>query len=504
MEDLMGSTTSVRKRPFFFIANVLMILVLLAACGGANQPNDATPGVPGTGEELPVATATAPMEGDTPEPDTEVEVLDTPTAEETVVDEPTEDVTPEPGTGDAAIGDPPSQGLIRMAVVRGNMREVMAPLAQRYEQEFPGMTVELVEEPEGGAFEALIAAGNQPDIIIGSFGSMIGNYAEQNFLAPIQDMPGAQEMFDRVDEETVQQAYGANYYVPMGADVTVMIYNKELFEEAGLDPENPPATWDEFLTAAEQIQNLPARDGSTVYGTVFWNEALGWGGWYWNMLQPFYLNANQNSCQLLNRLGTDIVFDDPQCNMDAFFEFMQQAQQYAPPTMEQSFFSRTIGMWPQYGYSWEPNLETAAGQPMVVGEDVGIAPVPVPNAGDTSFTTYGGRPLMILRTTPEREQRAWHFIQYLMQDDVNLEILQGLGYLPTLNSLKDHEYFQDPARQPFVEALDTAIFPEVVRTADTVANTILGVYQESVVQNQMNPEQAVESAAQRARQAISQ
>jgi multiple sugar transport system substrate-binding protein len=388
--------------------------------------------------------------------------------------------------------------------VRGAMRETMQKLADRYMEANPGMTVEIVEEPEGGAFEALIAAGNQPDIIVGSFGSMIGRLAEMEALAPLEEMPGAQELFARLDENTVKQVYGHNYYVPLGADVTMMIYNKQLFEEAGLDPEAPPATWDEFLSAAEQIQALPDRDGNKVYGTVFWNEALSWGGWYWNMLQPIYLNANQNSCQLLNRLGTDIVFDDPECNMQAFFEITQQAQKFAPPTMEQNFFSRTIGMWPQYGYSWQPNLETAAGSPMVIGEDVGVAPVPVQNAGDTSYTTYGGRPLMVLRTTPEREANAWDLIQFLMEDENNLQILQELGYLPVINTLKDNEYFQDPSRQPFVAALENAVFPELVKNAEDVANAIQGVYQEVTVQGSLSPQDAVAQSAQRARQVLGQ
>jgi multiple sugar transport system substrate-binding protein len=159
-------------------------------------------------------------------------------------------------------------------------------------------------------------------------------------------------------------------------------------------------------------------------------------------------------------------------------------------------------MWPQYGYSWEPNLRTAAEQPMVVGEDVGVAPVPVPEAGDTAYTTYGGRGLMILRTTPEREQLTWTFIQFLMEDENNLVFLQELGYLPVLSSLKEDPYFQDPARQPFVQALENAVLPQQFEAADRVANQILGVYQSAVVEGTLTPEQAVEQAAQRAREEL--
>jgi len=399
--------------------------------------------------------------------------------------------------------DTPMADEIRVSVVAGAMQDTMTKLVEKYQEENPGVTVTLELEPEGGAFQALIAAGNQPDLIITSFGPQLGTLAEQDAAVALEDLPGAEELFARLEPVAVQKLYGHNYYVPLGADVTLMIYNKALFEEAGLDPEVPPATWDEFLAAAEAIDSLPAREnGDEVYGAVFWNEALQWGGWYWNMLQPIYLNANQGECQLLNNLATDIVFDKEECKMKEFFEFAKAAQQFAPPTMEKNFFGRNIGMWLQYGYSWEPNLESAAGSPMVIGEDVGVAPVPVPAEGDTSFTTYGGRAAMILKTDPESEARAWHFLQFLMEDENNYQFITELGYLPVVTALKDDPYFQEPGRLPFVQVLEHGYVPEQFATADRVAAALQGVYSQVVVEGSVPIEDAVAVAAEKAREAI--
>lgn len=403
-------------------------------------------------------------------------------------------------TGSALVS---AQETLTVSVVVGAMRDTLMPLAQQFEQENPGVQVNLVPEPEGGSFEALIAAGNQPDLLITSFGGQIGRLASQDVVAPLEEMEGAQELLDRLEPSAVEELYGHTYYIPVGADVTMMIYNKALFEAANLDPENPPETWQEFLDAAAAISELPDQGNGRVYGTVFWNDVLATGGWYWNMLQPMYLNANQDECQLLNRLGTSVDFDDEECALADFYAFNKAAQQYAPPTMETAqFFSRRIGMWPQYGYSWEPNLREAAGQPMVIGEDVGIAPVPVPEAGDTSYSTYGGRGLVVLRTTPEREALAWSFIQFLMQDETNLTFIKALGYLPVLSSLKEDPYFQDPARAPFVAALETAVLPEMTGSAETVANAVETVYQQVAVAGSMSPEEGVEEAVKEANTAL--
>lgn len=392
---------------------------------------------------------------------------------------------------------------LRVSIVAGAMQDTMQKLADKYEEQNPGVEITLELEPEGGAFQALIAAGNQPDLIITSFGPMLGTLAEQDAAVVLDDMPGAQELFDSLLPASVQELYGHYYAVPIGADITLMIYNKALFEEAGLDPEDPPATWDEFLAAAAAIDALPAREnGDEVYGAVFWNEALQWGGWYWNMLQPIYLNANQGECQLMNNLATDIVFDREECKLNEFFTFLHEAQQYAPPTMEKNFFGRNIGMWLQYGYSWEPNLESAEGEPMVIGEDVGVAPVPVPNEGDTAYTTLGGRAMMILRTEPEREARAWDFIQFLMEEDNNYQFITELGYLPVLTALQDDPYFQEPNRAPFVELMQNGVLPEQFATAERAAAALQGVYQGVVVEGSIPLEDAVSAAAEAAREAI--
>lgn len=449
---------ALRRKLFSFTA-LWLVAVLLAACPGRSAPPAATPQT-GAAAQPTTQAANAPAAS-------------------------------------------AKQGTIRVSVVRGAMIDTMRKLATQYMQSQPQVKVNVEEEPEGGAFEALIAAGNQPDMIVGSLGSQIGHLAAGGAVVPLEDLPGAANLFAKLDKATVEQLYGHNYYVPVSADVTMMIYNKEIFKQAGLDPNKPPATWDEFLAAAAKIDQLPALpSGDKIRGTVFWNEALTFGGWYWNVLQPIYLNGNQNQCLLLNRLGTDIVFDQPQCNMVGFFDFMQKAQKFAPPTMEKSFFSRSIGMWLQYGYSWEPNLKTAASKPMVIGQDVGVAPVPVPKQGDTAFTTYGGRAFMILKTTPERQNLTWDFIQFLMQDANNLVFLKELGYLPVVTSLKNDAYFKDPARQPFVQALEHAVLPQQFDAADKVAVQVQAVYQNAVVQAKLTPAQAVQQAAQKARDAL--
>lgn len=56
---------------------------------------------------------------------------------------------------------------------------------------------------------------------------------------------------------------GTEYFMPMQASTYYFFWNKDLFEQAGLDPETPPATWDEYQEMAAKLTD-PDRN---LYGS---------------------------------------------------------------------------------------------------------------------------------------------------------------------------------------------------------------------------------------------
>ena len=280
-------------------------------------------------------------------------------------------------------------GKIELMLPKGDyvdfMRDYLIP---RFREEYPNVEITLSNDEK---IDTRIAAGDPPDVYAGVFGYQPAKYARMGKIVNYEQFTDYKQIFNRVAENYITRNFNKLYYVPWNATTQLMIYNKELFRKAGLDPEDPPETMDEFLAAAEKFDSLPDReDGSEIHGTVFWNEALAWGGWYWTMLAPSYYNLNQGQYQLFNDYGTDIIFDKEEAKMDEFFSFIRKAQEYAPPNMEKNFFSRDIGMWLQFGYGWMANLDEAEGEPMKIGEDVGVAPIPVPEKGDTHYYTLDG------------------------------------------------------------------------------------------------------------------
>ena len=61
----------------------------------------------------------------------------------------------------------------------------------------------------------------------------------------------AQNTFEPGNEWNVKPGM---YAVPLDVNSLMIYYNKDLFEQAGLDPENPPATWPEFIEAGKKLR----------------------------------------------------------------------------------------------------------------------------------------------------------------------------------------------------------------------------------------------------------
>lgn len=127
-----------------------------------------------------------------------------------------------------------------------------------------------------------MAAGDNPNVYIGVFGYQPAKLAKLGKLAYLDKFPGFAELNERIDPHFLRENFGRTYYIPWNATTQMMIYNKELFAEAGLDPERPPATWDEFLLAAEKISALPlaqtvAKSTARYSGMMCCHSAVGTG-----------------------------------------------------------------------------------------------------------------------------------------------------------------------------------------------------------------------------------
>ncbi|CAN5818550.1 sugar ABC transporter substrate-binding protein [soil metagenome] len=133
-----------------------------------------------------------------------------------------------------------------------------------FEAEHPGVTVNWVDLPDGGfpdKFFASVAAGQAPDVVNLNTSRMrlaVKEDALVNLSENATDEQLSIYFPSLLDSSSVN---GSVYAFPWYQAPTILMYNKSIFEQAGLDPESPPATYEEAIAMAQTIREATFLEG---------------------------------------------------------------------------------------------------------------------------------------------------------------------------------------------------------------------------------------------------
>ncbi|UFU01820.1 sugar ABC transporter substrate-binding protein [Ruania suaedae] len=130
-----------------------------------------------------------------------------------------------------------------------------AEIIDGFEEENPGVSVELVSAPYASTQEQLFAgsaSGTMPDVM-GLDAVWVNDFANQGAIADLTALMGEQD-YDDSQLSSQVQVDGATYMIPVVNFIYPMFTNDELLAEAGVDA--PPTTRQEFLDAAVAISDL--------------------------------------------------------------------------------------------------------------------------------------------------------------------------------------------------------------------------------------------------------
>lgn len=116
---------------------------------------------------------------------------------------------------------------------------------------------------------ALVAAGDTPDVFIVSPGPNLTTYVEPGITADLTEYLEADGWKDTFNGDGVfsQQTYdGKIYAVPLNIAAACVFYNTEMFEAAGVEV---PTNWDEMIAACQKLQDAGYTPLSISAGTAW-------------------------------------------------------------------------------------------------------------------------------------------------------------------------------------------------------------------------------------------
>jgi len=199
------------------------------------------------------------------------------------------------------------------------------------------------------------------------------------------------------------QTGGKTWGIPFQRSTIVLYYNKELFREAGLDPNRPPQTWKEQV---EYAQKLTRRDAS---GKVTqWGIQIPSSGFPYWLFQALAIQAGTN---LMNAAGTQTYYDRPEVieGLTYWVDLVKKDKVHPEGivdwgTTPKDFFEKKVAMvWTTTGNL--TNVRTNA------KFDFGVAMLPA--GKQRGSPTGGGNFYIYKKATPAQREAAFKFIKWI-------------------------------------------------------------------------------------------
>ncbi|MBZ4487490.1 extracellular solute-binding protein [Microbacterium sp. cx-55] len=269
-----------------------------------------------------------------------------------------------------------------------------------FEEANPHITIEASDVPwDAKTFATRLAGGSAPTLLrvpLTEPPALI----ERGQVADISDVASELDSFDDLNPRVMQflESDGAVYGIPEKSYAFGLVYNRDLFEQAGLDPDSPPETWDEVREYAKKISDTT---GKTGFGEISTNNSGGWhltgydysfGGRMIEQASDGTWTAafNDGSAHDVLEMWKAMRWED-----DSLGDNVLGKQE----DLVAEFTAGNVGMWVTAPPDVYPNYIAAGGDPDVFGAG------PMPQGG-ADATLAGATVLMVSATATQAEKEA--------------------------------------------------------------------------------------------------
>lgn len=282
--------------------------------------------------------------------------------------------------------------------------------------------------------QSSLAAGTEPALSTVAYSHL--NYAGLNFnYVPIDSVI---EKYFPEDKDYLTTKYedsilslgttvdGKLLGCPYGLSIPLMYYNKGLLEQAGLDTENLPTTWQEIKTYAEAIVEKTGKAG--LYIQIVGDTYSIIPMFYQSGIDPIY-DKDADGDGYRTNLATPEAIE-----VWTFFQDMFKAGTATYMTNAEGQAAMLAGDLGMYlTTSARINMFTDCGQDIITGYH------PTWEGRDLAVC-LGGNMLTIWGQTEAKQKAAWEFIKFCLQPENIAKFDNATGYVPPTKDVTAEQY----------------------------------------------------------------
>jgi len=310
-----------------------------------------------------------------------------------------------------------------------------------------GLRIDVTSPAFDSDFLLAMAGGTAPDVIYVNF-RKLGSYTNQGFLYPLNEYIAKDpQVMDRIIP-SIRRAInldGTVYSIPWAQYVMALYYRKDLFKEAGIDPNKPPKTWDEFYEYCKKL-TVPEK-GQYGFGWAAYPQGT---PYHW---VNFVWEAGGEVVERDSKGDWHAAFNTPQGVAALNFYRKMMSGEWVRPSDGKHFrgvASRTntwkddrdqgkIAMW------FSDTSDSVSRKPDVDPDLLGIAELPAGPGGKAAAINAGMWGMNSQIKDKRVRDAAWEFIKFMAGDEANgirvkAYVEAGLDKLVNPDKLKQYGY----------------------------------------------------------------
>jgi len=260
-------------------------------------------------------------------------------------------------------------------------------------------------------------------------------FASQGAFVDVTDQAKALSYFSDLNKAQMNQGtyQGKIFAIPFASDTSVMFWNKDLFQKAGLDPDKGPASWDELKADSIAVSKLgPDYTGFYFSGDCGGCAIFNFGPLVWasggDVLDQASGNPNPNP-----KFDSDEVVGAVQLWNDMY-------KAGAIPKSAQADNGANYGgnfQAGQLGIVFSGSFEYSTYMQQKPAFDIGVGLIPGKTAGQGA--SFAGGDVIAIPNGTKHEAEAWEFLKWVTDTEAQTQLADA-GFTPVRTDLFDSIY----------------------------------------------------------------
>jgi multiple sugar transport system substrate-binding protein len=360
-----------------------------------------------------------------------------------------------------------------------------------------GIEVEVNSPVDDEKVLAALSGSEPPDVLVLGGPDQVSTWVAEGLLTPLDDVivSSGIDVGDIYPAMLDQGKYlGKQYALPWGSDTYALYWNKDLFEEAGLDPEKPPQTLEEMAEMADKLTKQEADGTITQLGFI---PDFSWGHMdqYASMFGGYFVNED----------GTKVLLtSDPV--LDALKWEQQFYTKYGPEEVdrfvssfgdydsaEHGFMAGKVGMMVDGEWMTGDNFIGGLAPDLWYG----VAPLPYPEGHpERAGTNLVQGTVVVIPSGVKNPEASGKLLAWMMSPEIVAEEMVANFNLPSSKKAAEDPRFHE--NEKFDKFMELANSPNAVSAIFSAIHgellTELELIEEQVLHTGADPEPLLQAA----------